>query len=44
MFESGVIVLRLQSHSDEAVIAETEDAVRVAVFYVTNTIVCLGTA
>jgi len=44
VFESGVLVLRLQSHSDEAVIAETEDVVRAAVYYVTNTIVCLGTA
>ena len=27
MFESGVMVLQLQSHSEDAVIAETEDAV-----------------
>ena len=31
VFESGVMVLQLQSHSEEAFIAETEHAVRTSV-------------
>jgi len=27
VFESGVMVLQLQSHSEEAIVAETEEAV-----------------